>query len=177
MSPCARWPASRRWTSPSISGASALERPVAPPSAIDRVDDHVDRAADLGRELGGGDGGGLLHEAGVALLLDLLGHDAGQGVGGGAADRLEAEGADAVELGLVEPVEQIVEILLGLAGEADDEGRADGDVGADLAPARGSARAPWPRWPAASSPSAPSGWHAGRGCRDRGGPAPRPSAG
>ena len=80
--------------------------------------------------------GGLLHDAGVALFLDLFGHRAGQGVGGGALDRLEAEGADAVELGLVEPVEQIFEILLGLAGEADDEGRADGDVGADRAPVR-----------------------------------------
>ena len=35
----------------------------------------------------------------------------------------------------VEPVEQHLEILLGLAGEADDEGRADGEVRADLAPA------------------------------------------
>src|SRR3546814_16717813 len=47
---------------------------------------------------------------------------------------LEAEGADAVELRFVEPVEEILEIGLGFAGEADDEARADRDVGGDGAP-------------------------------------------
>ena len=101
----------------------------------------------LACELGGADRGGLFHDPGVALFLDLFGHRVGQRVGGGALDRLEAERADAVELGFVEPVEQILEILLGLAGEADDEARADRDVGRDLAPALAAARAPWPRWP------------------------------
>src|SRR4028118_1275382 len=39
--------------------------------------------------------------------------------------RPEAEGADAVELRFVEPVEEILEIRLRLAGEADDEGGSD----------------------------------------------------
>ena len=38
-----------------------------------------------------------------------------------ARDRLEAEAADAVELCFLQPVEQIAEIVLGLAGEADYE--------------------------------------------------------
>jgi hypothetical protein len=33
MSPCDSALASRKWTSPSMSGASALDRPVAPPSS------------------------------------------------------------------------------------------------------------------------------------------------
>jgi hypothetical protein len=72
----------------------------------------------------GADRLGLFHQAGVALFLDRFGHGAGQVVGGGAFDRLEAETADAVELRLVQPVEEILEILLGLAGEAHHEGRA-----------------------------------------------------
>ena len=121
--------------------------------------------------------GGQLHQAGVALFLHLLGHRIGQGIGGCALDRLEAEGADAVELRFVQPVQQILEIGLGLAGEADDEGRADRDVRADLAPGRGCARAPWPRSRGASSRAAPWARRAGTGCRDRAAPAPRPSAG
>ena len=38
------------------------------------------------------------HEAVPALLLHLLGHGAGEGVGGSAVDRLVLEAADAVEL-------------------------------------------------------------------------------
>ena len=55
-------------------------------------------------------------------------------VGRRAFDRLVLEGADAVELGFVQPVEQETKILLGLAGKADDEGRADRQVRADRAP-------------------------------------------
>ena len=55
-------------------------------------------------------------------------------VGRGAGDRLVFERADAVELGFVEPVEQEREILLGLAGKADDESRADRQFRADRAP-------------------------------------------
>ena len=56
-----------------------------------------------------------------------------------AVDRLVAEAADAIERGFVEPVEQHLEVLLGLAREADDEGRAQRQIGADLAPARDAA--------------------------------------
>src|SRR5208283_1794203 len=51
-----------------------------------------------------------------------------------AFDRLVLEGADAVELGFVEPVEKEAEVLLRLAGKADDEGRADGELRADPPP-------------------------------------------
>ncbi len=78
MSPGFSPPASRRWTSPSISGASALERPVAPPSSSTAIDQHLDALADLGGELFGGDAGGELHDALVALFLDLFRHLVGQ---------------------------------------------------------------------------------------------------
>ncbi len=51
-------------------------------------------------------------------------------------DRLVFEAADAVDLGLVEPVEQIGEIRIRLAGKTDDEGRAQGQLRASLAPLR-----------------------------------------
>ena len=77
------------------------------------------------------------HEAMPALFLDVVGHDAArQVVGGRAAHRLVSEAADAIERGFVEPIEQDLEIGLGLAGKADDEGRAERQIGADLAPAR-----------------------------------------
>ena len=56
-------------------------------------------------------------------------------VGGRAGHRLVLEAADAGELRFLQPVEQDLEVGLGLAGEADDEGGADGEVGADVAPA------------------------------------------
>ena len=47
---------------------------------------------------------------------------------------LVTEAADAIELGRFEPIEQHLEIRVGLAGEADDEGRAQRQFGALLAP-------------------------------------------
>src|SRR3954447_11084872 len=44
------------------------------------------------------------------------------------------EAADAIELGLLQPGQQLLKLGLGLAGEADDEGRADREVRADLPP-------------------------------------------
>ena len=102
---------------------------------VHRVDDDVERAADLGVQLGGGDSRGELHQAGVALFLDFLRHRIGQGVRRRALDRLETERADAVQLRFLQPVHQIGEIVLRLAGEADDEGRSHGNVRANLAPA------------------------------------------
>jgi hypothetical protein len=131
------------------------------------VDDHRQRAADLRLSLAALIARGLDHDPGVAFFLDLLGHRIGQGVGRGAFDRLKPECADPVELGFVQPVEQILEIGLGLAGKADDEARADRDVGADRAPAADALRAPWPRWPGASSPSGRWARRAGTECRDR----------
>ena len=76
-----------------------------------------------------------LHELDAALFADFLGHGAGELVGGGAFDRRVGEGADAVELGLFEELQELFEIGIGLAREAGDEGGADGEIGADLAPA------------------------------------------
>ena len=96
---------------------------------LDRVDQHVDRRSDLGGELVGRDPRSQLHDSGVALFFDLLRHRVWKRVGGGTFDRLEAEGANAVELRLGKPVEEVLEILLGLARESDHERRADRDVG------------------------------------------------
>src|SRR4029077_3584232 len=96
---------------------------------VDLVDDDVDAAADLcGHQvaahllLGG-------HEAVTALLLHLVGYDGLYGVGRRAGDGLVLETADAGELGLLQPVEQDLEVGFRLTGEADDEGGADGEVG------------------------------------------------
>ena len=69
-----------------------------------------------------------------ALLFDFLRHRVRQRVRGRVAHGLVAEATDAVELGLLEPVEQRLKVLLGLAGEADDERRADGELGDRGAP-------------------------------------------
>src|SRR3546814_4316387 len=75
----------------------------------DLVDDDVERAADLRRELLGRNPRRQFHQPGVALLLDLLGHRIGRRVGGGALDGFEAERADAVELRFLQPVHQVSE--------------------------------------------------------------------
>lgn len=75
---------------------------------VHRVDDDGQGAPDLGGELGGGDGGGLFHDPRVTLFLHLFGDVIGKRIGGGTLDGLEAEGADPVELGFVQPVEEIL---------------------------------------------------------------------
>ncbi len=79
--------------------------------------------------------GGALHEARVALLLDLFGHRAIERIGARAGDRRILEAADAIELRLIEPVEQHLEVGVGLAGKADDEGAAQREFRAFAAPA------------------------------------------
>ncbi len=75
------------------------------------------------------------HEAFPAVLLDLVRHRLqAQLVGRSAFDGGVLEAADAVELGFRQPVEQVLEVFFGFAREADDEGRADGQFRADLAP-------------------------------------------
>ncbi len=58
--------------------------------------------------------------------------------------------------GFIQPVEQQFEIVLGLAREADDEGRAQREVGADLAPACDALAASSPERPGASCASSTS---------------------
>src|SRR5579872_1746265 len=106
-----------------VRGRASLGRA---PGAL--VDDHGETPADLGPQLARAD---LLlgaHEPMPAIVLDLVGHRVGESVRRSPGDRLEAETADAVELRLVEPGEELVEFRVGLTGEADDEGRAYGDV-------------------------------------------------
>ena len=99
------------------------------------VDDDVEGLADLGFQLGGGNFLLVRHEALPALLLHLFRHRAWQLVCGRAFNGLVLEAADAVELGFGEPVEQVLHVVFRLAGEADDEGGAQRDVRADVAPA------------------------------------------
>src|ERR1700722_6365883 len=74
------------------------------------------------------------HQRVPALLLDILGHRITERIRRRSRDRLILEAADPIDLGLHEPVEQIGEIGIGLAGKTDDERRAQGQVGALLAP-------------------------------------------
>ena len=67
-------------------------------------------------------------------MLDIFRHRIGQLVGLGALDRRIGEGADAVELRLLEELQQQLEVLIGLAGKAGDEGAANSQFRADGAP-------------------------------------------
>src|SRR5690606_9507830 len=89
--------------------------------AVDGIDDDFLHAADLGRQPRFGNRRLPLHEARKALLLDVLVHRIGQIVRLRALHRRIGERADAVQLRFVEEVEEFLEFLLGLAGEADDE--------------------------------------------------------
>jgi hypothetical protein len=62
-----------------------------------------------------------LHEALAPVLAHFVRQRAVEFVGGRALDRRIHERPDAIELRLVEPVEQLGELGLGLAREADDE--------------------------------------------------------
>jgi hypothetical protein len=57
-------------------------------------------------------------------------------IGRGAIDIFIFEAAHAGELRLAEPIKQELEVFVGLAGEADDESRADGEVWTDVTPER-----------------------------------------
>ena len=125
----------RRKTCPSISGRVGLAAGGGADVAVlvglaDLVDDHRDVLADLGRELCGADPLGHFHQPRVALFLDFLGHRIGQSIGAAPATFSKRKHADAVELGFIQPVEQVLEFVFGLAGEADNEGRPEGDLGA-----------------------------------------------
>jgi hypothetical protein len=103
-------------------GLAARDRDVRPSIG---VDEHAELPADfLSREARALIACRALHEAREPLLLELFGHGARERVRGRALDRRVLEAADAVELRLAEPVEQFLELGVGLAGEADDEGAA-----------------------------------------------------
>ena len=71
-----------------------------------------------------------------ALLLHRIGDGRSEIVCDCALDRLVTKAADPIELSRLEPVEEDAEILFRLAGKADDEGRANRQLGANLAPPR-----------------------------------------
>ena len=68
------------------------------------------------------------HESFETFDFDGLGHLVRHGSGWSAVLGRVKEGAGAVEAGGGDEVEQLLELVVGLAGEADDEGGADGDV-------------------------------------------------
>ena len=74
------------------------------------------------------------HQRVPALLLDLVGHGVADRVRRGTCDRLVFEAAETIDRGFFQPVEQIRKIGIGFAGEADDEGRAQRQVGTFRAP-------------------------------------------
>ena len=102
----------------------------------DFVDDDLLPRADLALQPLRRDRLLVLHEAMPALLLHFTGNGRGKIVRRRARDRLVFETADAVERGFVQPFEQKLEILVGLARKSDNEGRADREIRTDLAPAR-----------------------------------------
>src|SRR5262245_58480702 len=99
---------------------------------VDAIDHHLDGLAHARGKKLGADPLLMPHETVVALGLNLLWYLPRKRVGRGAGNVLVFEAADAAELRFGKPGEKLGEILLGLAGEADDEGRANGKVGADF---------------------------------------------
>jgi hypothetical protein len=85
--------------------------------AIDVINQHGELAAHFRGHALLGDGGGLFHEARVPLFHDFRRDRARERVGRGAFDRGILEAADAIELRLAEPVEQLLELGVGFAGE------------------------------------------------------------
>ena len=71
------------------------------------VDNHRQAAADLSGKFSHADGLGPGHQPRIALFLDRLGNCPRQVIGRCTSYGLKAEGADAVELGFIQPVEQV----------------------------------------------------------------------
>src|SRR5262245_1656561 len=88
--------------------------------APELVDDDLDALAHLAPEAADGDRALALHETMPALLLDVVGHGIAKVVGDRALDRLVAETTHAIELRLVQPVEEKGKILLGISEKPDD---------------------------------------------------------
>ncbi len=73
------------------------------------VDNHWDGPPDFGRQLGCAYPLGNFHNPRIAFFLHRFGHRIGQGVGLRAFHRFKPKGTHAVELRLLEPLEQISE--------------------------------------------------------------------
>ena len=86
------------------------------------------------RQFGLGNRLRFFHKPVPALLLDLIRDMIGQIIGAGTGDILILKTSNPVELRLIHPVEQRLELCFSLAGVADNEGRAQGDLWAIFAP-------------------------------------------
>mmetsp|Transcript_26280 Transcript_26280/g.62263 ORF Transcript_26280/g.62263 Transcript_26280/m.62263 type:complete len:457 (+) Transcript_26280:435-1805(+) len=101
-----------------------------------RIDQHLQRLAHPGLQLGGGHLLGHGHEARTPLLAHRVGQRAGEVVGARAFDRRVGKTTGTVDLGLLHEVQQDLKFRLRLARETGDEGRADHQLRAGLAPAQ-----------------------------------------
>src|SRR5690606_3078757 len=113
----------------------AREKSLPPLGVADTgIDQDLDLATDEAPQAPFADARPQPHEAAPALLAELLRHMAIQGVRARALDRRIGEASDAIELGLRDELEQVLELLLCFAGKPGDERAADREVGADRAP-------------------------------------------
>src|SRR5262249_13921426 len=101
---------------------------------VDGIDQYVDRRPYLRRQLLSRNSRRKRHDSFEALLLDVLWNLLVHRRRRGTFDGFELEGANAVELRLLEPGEKIGDVLFGLAREADDKRGAYGEVRDLLAP-------------------------------------------
>src|SRR6202049_908024 len=97
-------------------------------AVLDRIDQYATVLSDARRQPRAADLAGLVHEALIAFVLDLIRHRLGNRVGRGALDRRILETADAIEPGGIEPAQQLIEFGVGLAGKTDDKGAAQRQV-------------------------------------------------
>ena len=69
------------------------------------------------------------HQAFKAFLFDLGRHRVTERLGSGAGFKGELEGSDAIEARLLEKVEQLLEVIVGLPRKANDARRSNRDAG------------------------------------------------
>ncbi len=100
------------------------------------VDQNVKRLPHAACKFTRADGGLVLHETLLPFLCNLRRHRVRQRIGWRPRDRRIGKTADAVEFGFRQKLEQRFEIAFGLAGETDDKGASDHQLGTDCAPRR-----------------------------------------
>jgi hypothetical protein len=101
---------------------------------VNLVHQHRHLATDFFLQTRRGNLGGQLHETLVTLLLHLFRHRVGNLVGFRAFHRRVRETTDAIEIGLFQPVEQLLELRFGFTREADNERGTNGEIRTNLAP-------------------------------------------
>ena len=90
-------------------------------AVLQRVDQHPHRTPDFLRQSRRADFGLGLHEARIALFLDLFGNSIGKRVGRGAFDWRILETAGAIDPCRFEKIEQGLEVGFGLTWKAHDK--------------------------------------------------------